>query len=402
MACKFAIGQILQESSTFPDQATARTARCMLNRGVSKHFSHAHDCAFLSEPDQFVFGALIDDHVLTLKGNAATGECTIMHVFCKPDPWNEEPISWVYPVPAHNAIIRYCEDHLLRIDTLTFQSEVIYEWDPSKWITGMALPNADGTRAYLLRRPHPPLDRTPEMKTPFERYTREWGGIPTDLVEIDLTTLAESVIRHDDVATGNSVHPHPTDPDLLSFPREYPPLFSWQSDMGRTPRFWTYRVSTGEMAPLTCRNPMKFMMHTDWSGDGRHFYYHGRDRDTGAPVGKMGGGHFIGAMSSDGDVLWEQVFPEMRYGHVSAHTQRNAIIVDGIVCDGLFLAIHYEDLDSCGTPRMELLGHHGSVFHTGNQLAHPHPVMSPDGRWLLFGKSGAEKKGHTHVLKLGD
>jgi Tol biopolymer transport system component len=154
---------------------------------------------------------------------------------------------------------------------------------------------------------------------------------------------------------------------------------------------------TGQAKPVPTRNDNHFQMHSSWSHDGRYIYYHGRDRATAAPIGTDGGGHFIGAASVDGAVVWEQVFPHFYYGHVAGHSRRNVLLFDSLTTPDLIQEVAFLEP---GAP-IRVLGRHGSEVRYGRQETHPHLQMSPDGRCIAYQRATAGRS-DVCVLWVGD
>jgi hypothetical protein len=104
---------------------------------------------------------------------------------------------------------------------------------------------------------------------------------------------------------------------------------------------------------------------------------------------------YIGVCDMAGTVLWEYILPEYFYGHTSTHPQAEAIITDGLVSTDLITALYYEEADSFGAPRIEVLGRHDTQWRAmPGQFPHPHCHMSPDGKWLSYNRAQGK---HTDI-----
>jgi Tol biopolymer transport system component len=101
-------------------------------------------------------------------------------------------------------------------------------------------------------------------------------------------------------------------------------------------------------------------------------------------------------------VLWEQDLPVFLYGHTSSHPARDLFISDGLYTRDHIVAIHYEELDRFGSPRLEILGYHGSDmsdYPRYGHACHPHCHVSPDGRWIAYNRAD-DGRTDIYVLEL--
>ena len=209
---------------------------------------------------------------------------------------------------------------------------------------------------------------------------------------------------------------HPTDPDLLLFDRNYSPRWHGGSD-GMTTRAWLLNTRTGSLTEFRPRNVNNFQTHTNWSADSQFVYYHGTsgnpeqlpreqkrgllydytDRDW--LLDMRGMDHYIGVADLRGNVVWESDYPFFHYGHTSSHATRPAVITDGLVTPDPITAIHWQDLDSLGLPRTEILGRHGTYWRTGQHFD-PHPIMSSDGKYLSYNRGYRDGRSDVYLMQL--
>jgi hypothetical protein len=88
------------------------------------------------------------------------------------------------------------------------------------------------------------------------------------------------------------------------------------------------------------------------------------------------------------------------YGHVSSHPKRHSILIDGLIDSERFYALHLDDRDQAQQPQIELLGQHSTEWGSvPGQMAHPHPHLSPDGRWLAY-NCARNQRSDVHLLDL--
>lgn len=209
------------------------------------------------------------------------------------------------------------------------------------------------------------------------------------------------VVWRDPVGANNHLQVCPADGDWLLIDRDLPPGYAWYGDYRVTTRAWLLHLPTTTLRELCPRNEWRFQMHTNFSADGQRIYYHGRA----CPEPGMKGtpdavsGQYLGVCDLDGKVLHETAYPHFYYGHVGAHPRYQAIVNDGTVSADLLTMVHYEHP---GAP-IEILGRHDSSWSkTLGQCSHPHPVSSPDGRWMLFNRGVGDDRTEVCVLDLVD
>jgi hypothetical protein len=246
----------------------------------------------------------------------------------------------------------------------------------------------DGSALYFTRTPSLARRGVTErlgLGSLFAAYVEHYGGMPTDFVRLDPATGREEVIHHEPTAGCDHILPCPADGALLLLDLNFPPGFSWYGDHGETPRAWLLDTRTRQTRAIRPRNANRFQMHSNWSFDGALVFYHGRDRETGAPVGKEGGGHYLGvARASDGAVVWERVFPDFHYGHVCPHARRPTMLLNGGLTGDLLLECDFRDAGPDGAPRLDILCRHHSHVRIGSFPTYPFPHMAPDGRHVAF------------------
>lgn len=240
----------------------------------------------------------------------------------------------------------------------------------------------DGKKVFLPRRGKPVQDSGVEVR-------------PVTHLEIDIATGRQRELLIETRAQCNHVVPHPTNPDLLLIDRDWPPRFGSGGDDGRTSRVWILNIRTGALSEVRPNNANRFQIHSNWSHGGDFVYYHGVAQGTKAPAARD---NFIGVADASGRVVWEAVVPKFHYGHLGSHTRVDAILTDGLVSNDQLALVHWREFGAAGQPRIEVLGRHDSDWSKG-QWSHPHPHLSPDGRWLSFNR-GSPGRSDVVVLDL--
>ena len=291
------------------------------------------------------------------------------------------------------------EHSLLAFDVDTLERRVLLGGFEPDYVYGHPAGSPDGRHLFIAKH-HLPKDETTH----------------TVYLRLDTLTGAVDEIFRDEGSANVHILAHPMDPDLLLIDRNFAPGWHGGSD-GRTTRGWLLRISTGTITELRPRNANRFQIHTNWSADGRHVYYHGlsgasdrrprrikrgarhdvTDRDWLRDI--QGTDHYIGVSDLDGQVVWEADFPFFHYGHTGSHSTRPAILLDGLITPDLITAVHWSELDSLGIPRIEIVGRHGTYWHTGQQFD-PHPVMSPDGRFLSYNRGRRDGRSDVYLMQL--
>jgi hypothetical protein len=270
----------------------------------------------------------------------------------------------------------------------TLEERVLIEDCGAEFRYGSPIGALDGSFVVVPRVPaHPDIIAGRYPRRPYRRaLVEEFGGMPTTYLKIDLASGAVREVFHEDVCGSHHVQPCPADQDLWLIDRDMPPDFWAGGDGRRSTRAWLLNTRSGKLTRLKQNDEWGFQIHTNWSPDGSLVYYHG-------PAAR--GGQYIGAIDTKARVVWERVFAAPHYGHVSTHTRAPAIITDGLLTPDLVTAIYFRDLDTSGAPRIEVLARHATEWGTlQGQYTHPHPHVSPDGRWLCYNKG---EKGRTDV-----
>jgi hypothetical protein len=215
-----------------------------------------------------------------------------------------------------------------------------------------------------------------------ERSYRGSGVVPVTHIEIDIATGRIRELFKEETANCHHVVECPTNPDLLLIDRDWP---SKTAGPVKT-RAWILNIKPRQLTELRPKDANPVSIHSNWSYRGEYVYYHGTSQKGQYPTSSTG--HFIGVADVDGRVVWEGHFPTFFYGHTGSHTRGNIIITDGLFTPHLITAIHFEKLNSQGIPEIEILAQHNTNWAPG-QNNHPHPHVSPDGRWLSYNRGTA-------------
>ncbi|MFW5803488.1 MAG: hypothetical protein ACOCWJ_06175 [Verrucomicrobiota bacterium] len=407
-------GMQFNESVPTRDTATSRPTRQLSSRGFLNNTPTYHyGTAFTSDSRYLVFTTCRLGQSALIRAELETGELTILKSLPGFGGWKGGNPAEVFGggggflstrvalAAASGWVLAATQSQLLAVHVETLEERVLIENLGDDQVFGVPAGNCDGKKAYVPISPeHPDVvagNLQPERSCD-QALMDEFGGRPTTILEIDIETGQCRDAHHEEVGGTSHVLPNPSDPDLIMFDIDLPPTFAYYGDNCQSPRAHILRMSTGEKTPLRPANAHQFQSHTNWNHTGDRVYYHGPAREDheqpvymGGRIGEM----FVGASNLQGESIWEINMPEYFYGHVSTHATEEAIVSDALVSSDLVTAIHYQDLDRNGCPRIEILARHNTDWQAmGGQHPHPHCHMSPDGRWLSYNRAA---KGRTDV-----
>jgi hypothetical protein len=380
-------GQIFHESSTFPDPVSSRRVVRVTSSGHFNNTAGYHfNTAFSADSRYAVVKTRRSDGTALLRFDISTGELCVIACAEPASPLDYYAASHSVVAKA-NALVTTVGGGIRMYDLETFEETPLLRPLGVEYEMGQPMGSIDGKYIYYTVMPvHPEViaGRIPANEGYWAPFV---NGRSFILYRLELASGRVDEVLHDPICGCWHIQPSPVEPDwwLIEFDR--PPLYSWQSDYGRTSRCWLVNVSTLERRELRPLNDMRFQSHSNWSPDGQYVYYHARDRQTGYPMGHDGGGHYIGAVHISGRVVWERIFPHWYYGHVSSHAAKNAILLDSLITPDLIVQVNFELVSSVDcVPPLEILGRHSSQVLYGKQHTHPHLQTSPDGRWVYYNR----------------
>lgn len=190
---------------------------------------------------------------------------------------------------------------------------------------------------------------------------------------------------------------NPVFPDLFLVKLGRPSHLVKNRDRARKqPSLFILNKKDKSLRAVLPRDPYKDITHISWNYRGDRIVYHGPARS---------GGNFIGAMGLDGKVIWEHCFTDWKWevngeNHIAADTVSDMIIDDGIAVKGQISLIDYRNAGASGKPAIYPVAQHGTLWHKlPGQLVHPHPNMSPCGKFLQF-NAFRDNATHVYLVKL--
>lgn len=396
------IGTTFNESIVFPDEVTLRpTRRLTSHRDRNQSPTYHLNNGFSADSRYFALLTQNEDgESAVLRADTATGDLTVLD---RTDAGSDSPFiegnDMTLWQQAGLIVAKQGESALLAYDIETLERRAVLEQLEPNYLYGHPAGSADGRHLFIAK-----------YLLPKDENTH------TIYLRIDVATGEQEEVFRDDGSANPHILAHPTDPDLLLIDRNYSPGWHSTGD-GVTTRAWILNAKTRAVTECRPRNVNNFQTHTNWSSDGRFVYYHGpsgktdqlsRESKRGARydytdrdwlLGMLGIDHYIGVADLEGNVLWEEEFPYFHYGHTSSHATAPVLIVDGLITPDLITAIHWQELNSLGLPRIEILGRHGTYWKTGQQFD-PHPIMSPNGKYLSYNRGYADGRSDVHLLQL--
>ena len=275
---------------------------------------------------------------------------------CK-NPVREEVYFW------HNL-------RLMALDLNTKQARCLHRLDPG-WCVSMSNCPADGKYVYF----GVWQDLSDKIRTDLLRgyvgFKETFEAKPQSKIFQVATDTGKAKVVFEERYWIGHVNTSPTQPNLLTFCHEGPWNLVDQ-------RIWGLDADTGKVWKLRPTSGKEIVGHEYWYADGVHIGYHGKD-GQGKPM--------IGRIKHDGTDRHETSFPGQT-GHIFSLDER-LIVGDG----GGVIRLWRYDGKEYSPPRV--LCHHDSSMHI--QQAHPHPRISPDGKYVVF---TSDRSGYCNVYKV--
>jgi hypothetical protein len=146
-------------------------------------------------------------------------------------------------------------------------------------------------------------------------------------------------------------------------------------DKTNEPLLWIIDLEEKDAWPLATCNPKTG--HSSWLWDGSGVVTHGL-----VPPGNLRyGAEYLQLLNIQGDSRWIGYHgPPRFYGHCHVSPE-GIIITDAIFRDDALTAVMPRDDGYV----CKLICRHDTCWSGHGQLSHPHPHVSPDGKWIVFG-----------------
>lgn len=286
------------------------------------------------------------------------------------------------PLPREVEFFRACKNpvreeayfwhdlSLLAVDLASKRTRRLHELDAG-WCISMSNCSADGKRVYF----GVWEDLSDKIRTDLLRgyvgFKETFEARPhSKILEVAVDTGESRVVFEEKYWIGH-VNTSPAGRNLLTFCHEGPWNLVDQ-------RVWGLDVDTGKVWKIRPTSGKEVVGHEYWYSDGQRIGYHGRDAN-GKPT--------IGRIRFDNKDRHETSLSG-RTGHIFSHDER-LIVGDG----GGVIRLWRYDGQEYSQPRV--LCRHDSTMRT--QQAHPHPRISPDGKYVVF---TTDCSGHCNVCKV--
>jgi hypothetical protein len=382
-------GDCWNESETYKDPMTLRMVRRYTSTGLFNTTPTYHtNTAFTEDGEFLVFARGHEGRSAGFKACLTTGE--IMQLI---DPvegvghWSTIQASppsryadgkgisgtVICVAPKKRRLVFHAGRSIRAVHLDSLEEQTLVEDIGPEWMAGVISIDPTETKViYPLKPSHPDIAAGRPPAKDYMKCFAE-GGMRTRLMEVPLMG-GNPRIAHEEEGPGCAHCPHnPEDGDLVLIDRDLAPRFWAGSDNAKTTRCWIVRLSNHELTELRPMNERRFQVHAAWSWNGQHVIYHGPS---------VSGGYYMGAIGTDGEIMREWDFTKAAsYGHVSAASDRLAIILDGNLTVDLLLWLYYDSK----SPRVEIIARHGTDWRgCPGQLPHPHPQSDPTGRWISF------------------
>ncbi len=380
-------GASWNESETYRDRWTLRPCRRLTTLGEINQSPNYHtNIGFTADSEYLVFWTKREDKGAFCKVRVATGEITQLTEATADYGFDYHIQGGPYPrmcLAPRSGWLVYTQARSLRAVHLdTLEERVLL--DHIEGEIGYPSVSCDESHVILPVSPYHPEVAAGERvtKSYFEHFPTGTDMV-LRLLQVPLTG-GKVEIAYEEQGCRSFHSPHsPVDSDLLLLDRDFPPHY-WGGSDGKTTRIWTLDLSTGQLTELPSQDGGNFQVHCAWTFDGEAVVYHGRS---------LKGGAFIGVCDKQGNTLQEYGFYDAKnYGHVAAMAGRPAIILDGDLSPDLLMWVYYDR----SQPRVEVIAHHGTAWGTlPGQATHPHPLCSPDGRWISW---NAAQRGRSDMF----
>ena len=389
-------GDRWNESETHADRVTGRQVRRIATGGVWNEKPAYHtNTTFTTDGEFMIFASGRDDHSAVFAGHCETGDVIQLTDWCKGmgaeqmDQKGEDFLfgphgiaGVVLCIAPKTGWVAYNEGSRVSVVNLhTLEERLLVDYGP-EWICGVLSFSTDETYVLAPLMPAHPDDLAgvPRQAEYMHRFP-EGEGMSTRYLKIPLTGGPATDLMIDE-GCGSAHCPHsPVDSDWVLTDRDLPPNYWGGGDDMKSPRCWSWQLSTNTLTALPPNAPKKFQVHAAWTWDGQHIVYHGMD----APADSTNWDDwtwYVGVIRPDGKRLREWILPNApHYGHVSAAPDRPAIILDGHVSKDRLRWLYYDADDY----RLEDICCHDSTWNSlPGQLTHPHPSTDKAGKYIAF------------------
>ncbi len=387
------IGDTWNESESYRDELTGRLVRRLTSKGrINQTPTYHTNSGFTGDGRHTVFVSVREQETWIIAVEVETGDLKLL--------WKTEGLgdrnyihrcmslkfadvdgrgicgNRVCIAPTSGIAVFCVEKSIIAVDIDTCETTVLLENCGDEWIYGAPCISPDEKSvAIALSSSHPEMRDGRWTLTPEKHYREYLHKLRLIRVPLDGNGDMEIIYEYPDPAQSAHCAYCPSDRNLLYFDLDLPPGY-WGGSNGITPRIWILDIGAGTARALKNEYPGSFQTHQAWLWDGSAICYHG---------GSKKGGEYFGVARINGEVVWEQVFPEATaYGHNTPDARRNALIIDGMFSKDKLQWLYCE-YSACVTPKLEPICLHNTEWGSlPGQYSHPHPLTDSSGRWISF------------------
>lgn len=263
---------------------------------------------------------------------------------------------------------------LMALDLATRFTRVIYELDPG-WCISMTNCSADGRYVYFGAWEDLSDVIPTDLNRGYVGFAETWAAKPHSRVVRAAVDGSSSDVLFEERYWIGHINTSPTRANLLTFCHEGP----WDKVDAR---IWGLNTETGQVWKIRPPTEGETVGHEYWYRDGIHIGYHGRMPD---------GRSYLGHIRYENSNQVEGDFPGQT-GHINSH-DASLIVGDG----GGVIRLWQQEGDGYAAPR--ILCRHDSAMRI--QQTHPHPIISPDGKYVVF-TSDRSGYGNVYAVPLVD
>lgn len=271
--------------------------------------------------------------------------------------------------PLRDEVYTFHDRQLLAIDLVTTKVRVLAEIDP-RWCVSMCNADADGKTVYFGMWEDQSHKFPVDLMRGYVGFGETWAAMPpSKVVAVPVAGGPMRVVFEENYWIGH-VNTSPTIPGLLTYCHEGP----WERIDHRV---WGLDAATGRSWKIRPTAAGETVGHEYWFADGKRIGYHGT----------TAAGPMFGHCDHDGSNRVE-VTCKGWTGHLFSRDE-NVIIGDGgnvirlwRLIDGAYAA-------------PQILCRHDSAMRI--QATHPHPVISPDGKHVVF---TSDRSGYGNVYQV--
>ena len=271
--------------------------------------------------------------------------------------------SWFAAVdPLRNILYYFDGPVLMRLNMTSLEERQLYRVPDEK--TGFIISvSADGERIAFAE-----ISTIETLwRRNFKRIAPEWSAEQLKALRSprreSIITVIESnsgAARHFTVSRRvTHVNFCPVNPDLILY-------------CSSSPRMWLLDISSGESYSLRPEKENERLCHEFWLADGKTVCFHGCRTDNSESE------FFYGSISVDGGKRREFItLQDTSHCHADASGKI-------IFCDGNGIISRIRPIDDRHAELIPLFHHDSHWDAQLPQISHPHPNVSPDGKFVIF------------------